>query len=626
MHLLSHPPLKASTWKKINSLPVGSTIPPTFDLTYPPDELALLPPLFKANLSPTAAGATATATAAATAAARAAATAAAATAAAGTAAAEGTAAAVEGRATTAAKGVGDRGLPYWYDVVDVDPYGSCSPFLDSAVSTIRSGGLLCLTSTDMSTLVGNAMETAFYKYGGATAKTSAHHEVAIRLVLHAAAQAAARQRRSIEPLLCLSVDFYVRLFLRVYESPDHCKQLQKKTAMVFHCTTCEAFTVAPLGTQAFKASRAKSSPVNQAEAHSTPLEKEQQQQHQQQQQEEEEVPRQKSDGCPEDNTAATNGSSSSSSSSSTTGSSAALGRMKYKAGFVPEGVGPQCAECGSRTVLIGGPLYSGRYYDPVSPKGRPPLPLLLLPRRHPTLIICLPLSHIACASLQAFVDLCLSELARSKETLPGLSMQARILGMLTALREELPDVPLHYQLPSLCTRHKLSMVKPAAFKSALRRLGYKASHFHRDPQALKTDAPASVVFDLLRAHAEKHPPTDRSKCLILSKPIQTEGIDFSPFDPNKVKGPSKPQVARWLPNPAPYWGPKGRAGKKRCVHESALFLACSCSNSNSSSSNSSNLNSSRAATATATTAATATVAAATVAAATVQQHQQQVFA
>ncbi|KAL8444332.1 hypothetical protein Emed_006296 [Eimeria media] len=499
MHLLSHPPLKASTWKKINSLPVGSTIPATFDLTCPPEELALLPPLFKAPSSSAVAAAATEAAAAAGAAA------------AGAAAGEG--------------GKGDSGLPYWYDVVDVDPYGSCAPFLDAAVSAIRSGGLLCLTSTDMSTLVGNALETAFYKYGGAAAKSSAHHEVALRLVLHAAAQAAARQRRAIEPLLCLSVDFYVRLFLRVYDSPEHCKQLQQKTAMVFHCATCEAFSVAPLGSQAFKASRAKSTPPTQAEAHSTPVEQ------QQQQQKGEAEAQQKTDGCHEVNNAATNGTSSNSSSS---GSSGAGGRTKYKAGCVPEGVGPQCAECGSRTVLIGGPLYSGRYYDP------------------------------------AFVDLCLSELARSKETLPGLSMQPRIMGMLTALREELPDVPLHYQLPSLCTRHKLSMVKPAAFKSALRRLGYKASHFHRDPQALKTEAPASVVFDLLRAHAKKHPPADPSKCLVLSKPIQTEGIDFSPFDPNKVKSPSKPQVARWLPNPAPYWGPKGRAGKKRVAETQAI--------------------------------------------------------
>jgi len=36
-----------------------------------------------------------------------------------------------------------------FDAVDVDPYGSPSPFLDSAVRALRNGGLIALTATDM---------------------------------------------------------------------------------------------------------------------------------------------------------------------------------------------------------------------------------------------------------------------------------------------------------------------------------------------------------------------------------------------------------------------------------------------------------------------------------------------
>ena len=156
MRLLTHPPISLGTLKKVNSLPVGGAIPEGFDLRCPEEELPLLPPIFKPIAVKAAAAGdsrtvspTATATATATAA--------------------------------AAAGGGDRkSLPFWMDVIDVDPYGSCAPFLDSAVAAIRSGGLLCVTSTDMCTLVGNSLETAFYKYGGATSKISAHHEVAIR--------------------------------------------------------------------------------------------------------------------------------------------------------------------------------------------------------------------------------------------------------------------------------------------------------------------------------------------------------------------------------------------------------------------------------------------------------------
>ncbi|CDJ48197.1 hypothetical protein EBH_0077530 [Eimeria brunetti] len=89
-------------------------------------------------------------------------------------------AAATAAAAAAAAGGGEGGLPFFYDVVDIDPYGSSAGFLAAAISLLRSGGLLCVTCTDTATLVGNSVETAFYKYGGSTAKMSSHHEVAIR--------------------------------------------------------------------------------------------------------------------------------------------------------------------------------------------------------------------------------------------------------------------------------------------------------------------------------------------------------------------------------------------------------------------------------------------------------------
>ena len=34
-----------------------------------------------------------------------------------------------------------------FDVIDLDPYGTASPFLDSAVQAVADGGLLCVTCT-----------------------------------------------------------------------------------------------------------------------------------------------------------------------------------------------------------------------------------------------------------------------------------------------------------------------------------------------------------------------------------------------------------------------------------------------------------------------------------------------
>ena len=50
-----------------------------------------------------------------------------------------------------------------FDVVDLDPYGSPSIFLDSAVQSLSEGGLLSCTATDMAVLCGNNGEVCYSK-------------------------------------------------------------------------------------------------------------------------------------------------------------------------------------------------------------------------------------------------------------------------------------------------------------------------------------------------------------------------------------------------------------------------------------------------------------------------------
>jgi len=41
------------------------------------------------------------------------------------------------------------------DVIDLDPYGTAAPFIDSAVQAVADGGLLCVTCTDLAVLAGS---------------------------------------------------------------------------------------------------------------------------------------------------------------------------------------------------------------------------------------------------------------------------------------------------------------------------------------------------------------------------------------------------------------------------------------------------------------------------------------
>ncbi|GAA5973656.1 hypothetical protein JCM8115_006181 [Rhodotorula mucilaginosa] len=135
-----------------------------------------------------------------------------------------------------------------FDCVDLDPYGSAVPFLDAAMNAIADGGLMCVTCTDMGVLAGhNYPEKAFTHYGGVCVNAEYSHEVGLRLVLHSLATTAARYGRYIEPQLSLSIDFYVRLFIRVRTGPKEVKAVPSKTALVYYCHTCQSPHWQPFG-------------------------------------------------------------------------------------------------------------------------------------------------------------------------------------------------------------------------------------------------------------------------------------------------------------------------------------------------------------------------------------------
>lgn len=141
-----------------------------------------------------------------------------------------------------------RDAPKRFDVVDLDPYGTAAPFLDAAVQSVADGGLLCVTCTDLAVLAGhNYPEKCWSLYGGVSVKAEYSHEVALRLVLHAIASAAGKYGRYIQPMLSLSIDFYLRVFVRVWTRPETVKLNASKTGLVYACSKCSDFHIQSMG-------------------------------------------------------------------------------------------------------------------------------------------------------------------------------------------------------------------------------------------------------------------------------------------------------------------------------------------------------------------------------------------
>lgn len=68
-------------------------------------------------------------------------------------------------------------------MVDLDPYGTPSAFLDTAVQAVTDGGILLVTATDMANLCGNNSTACFSNYGAYPVHRPYCHEMALRILL-----------------------------------------------------------------------------------------------------------------------------------------------------------------------------------------------------------------------------------------------------------------------------------------------------------------------------------------------------------------------------------------------------------------------------------------------------------
>ena len=73
------------------------------------------------------------------------------------------------------------------------------------------------------------------------------HELALRILLHSIQSSASKYKLGVEVLLSCSIDYYVRVFVRIRYSAMLMKEASSKTALVNACQTCNSFIMQPLG-------------------------------------------------------------------------------------------------------------------------------------------------------------------------------------------------------------------------------------------------------------------------------------------------------------------------------------------------------------------------------------------
>ena len=134
-----------------------------------------------------------------------------------------------------------------FQIIDLDPYSTAAPFLDSAIQAADDGALLCITSTDGRSLNGLQHDTGYAWYGLMPMNTAFSKEFGVRALMTTLISTASRYARSIEPLLCLAINFYVRIFVRITDKKQPSKITAGTTSLCFYSPSSCSFWLQPMG-------------------------------------------------------------------------------------------------------------------------------------------------------------------------------------------------------------------------------------------------------------------------------------------------------------------------------------------------------------------------------------------
>jgi tRNA (guanine26-N2/guanine27-N2)-dimethyltransferase len=134
-----------------------------------------------------------------------------------------------------------------FDYVDIDPFGTPSPFVDSAVRATKNGGVIALTATDTAPLCGIYPKACVRKYGGLPLRGEFCHEVGLRLMIGDAVTEALKYDFGAKVLLSYSVDHYFRAYLQLSLGAKRGDESAAQMGYIIHCPSCGWRSQAALG-------------------------------------------------------------------------------------------------------------------------------------------------------------------------------------------------------------------------------------------------------------------------------------------------------------------------------------------------------------------------------------------
>ena len=125
-----------------------------------------------------------------------------------------------------------------FDLIDIDPFGTPVPHLDSAIQALRNHGLLATTATDMAPLCGVHSKACIRKYGGKPLRTEYCQELAVRLLAGAVAATAAKHDIGTRVLFSQCSNHYIRVYTQISYGCQKADESLQNLGYILHCFNC----------------------------------------------------------------------------------------------------------------------------------------------------------------------------------------------------------------------------------------------------------------------------------------------------------------------------------------------------------------------------------------------------
>jgi len=125
-----------------------------------------------------------------------------------------------------------------FDYIDIDPFGSPIGFVQPAVISLRRGGILGVTATDISALSGSRQMAGFRKYGIRGFKTDFYLEFGIRVLAKYVIEEGLRFDIAMIPIFAYYYKHHYRIFFRKSGKSKDIEYLVSNMDFVYYCKNC----------------------------------------------------------------------------------------------------------------------------------------------------------------------------------------------------------------------------------------------------------------------------------------------------------------------------------------------------------------------------------------------------